>query len=198
MLAVASLLLSVAVVVAFGGSNPSVMGHSALELIVNSSSIVDNSVGAADIDSTSLASECSSITGGASLCDGSDQDTDTDQQSLGTSGSSITLTNGGSVVAPDLSCTNCIGGTEVDESTLSGTASGLSIGGNAATATALGFASVGSTDVCVDEGAVAYCTASSCGDGTCDGCGAKTPQDLVWHFSGGRLVGTSQLTSAAC
>ncbi|RJQ21026.1 hypothetical protein C4580_03320 [Candidatus Woesearchaeota archaeon] len=78
------LLASALLTVAFGTDNPAVFGHSALELIVNSSSIVDgsiqgadigtNAIGAAQIDSTSLASECTSITGGAGLCDGSDAD----------------------------------------------------------------------------------------------------------------------------
>ena len=75
--ALTTLLFGGIAAVAFGGSSPAIMGHSAGELIVNSASVVDNSIGAADIDSTSLASECTSITGGASLCDGSDQDTDT-------------------------------------------------------------------------------------------------------------------------
>lgn len=77
---------------AFGGSNPLVMGHSALELIVNSSSIVDNSVTAADIDSSSLASECSTITGSAGLCDGGDSVglTSVDQSNFNSCGGATT------------------------------------------------------------------------------------------------------------
>lgn len=57
----ASLLLCVLLVRGFGGSNPSVMGHSALELIVNSSSVVDDSLTGDDIDESTL------VIGGSSL-----------------------------------------------------------------------------------------------------------------------------------
>ncbi|MBS3148146.1 hypothetical protein J4219_04640 [Candidatus Woesearchaeota archaeon] len=48
------ILLSIGLVNAFGGSNPVVLGHSAAELIVNGSSIVDGSVNASDIDQTQV------------------------------------------------------------------------------------------------------------------------------------------------
>lgn len=88
---------------AFGGNNPSVLGHSAAELIVNSTSVVDDSLGAADIDSTSLATECSTITGSAGLCDGADNgitsENDPEVGSLSAGG--ICFTSGGSSVQCD-------------------------------------------------------------------------------------------------
>ena len=62
------------------------------------------------------------------MCDGGDAVNDADSsttneiQTLGTSGNTITLTSGGSVTAPyattagDLSCTDCIGPTEITDS----------------------------------------------------------------------------------
>ena len=68
-----TLLLGGLFAVAFGGNDPTVVGHSAGELIINSSSIVDNSVTATDIDESTLAgAPCTTITGGAGLCDGGD------------------------------------------------------------------------------------------------------------------------------
>lgn len=102
LIASAIVLAGMLSVFAFGGSNPSLMGHSALELIVNSSSIVDGSVlgaditantlGATQIDSASLASECSTITGGAGLCDGGDATglTSVDQSNFNTCGGATT------------------------------------------------------------------------------------------------------------
>ena len=56
-----SLLFGILLVNAFGGNNPSVVGHSALELIVNGSSVVDDSLTGADIDESTL------VIGGSSL-----------------------------------------------------------------------------------------------------------------------------------
>ena len=47
-------ILGAFMVSAFGGSNPSVLGHSAAELIVNGTSVVDNSLTGADIDESTL------------------------------------------------------------------------------------------------------------------------------------------------
>jgi len=54
LLLVGVLIFGALVVRGFGGSNPSVLGHSAGELIVDSSSITDGSITGADIDNTSV------------------------------------------------------------------------------------------------------------------------------------------------
>src|SRR5262245_62166146 len=60
---VAVFALAVSLVTAFGGTNPAVVGHSALELIVNGSSVVDNSLTGDDIDESTLVG----VGGGTSL-----------------------------------------------------------------------------------------------------------------------------------
>jgi len=51
---------------AFGGTNPAVLGHSAQELTVNSSSVVDGSLVAADTDTTSIQSRVTGTCGAGS------------------------------------------------------------------------------------------------------------------------------------
>src|SRR3989344_3062696 len=74
------IVASIGLVNAFGGTNPAVLGHSALELLVNGSSIsnnnitsshvLDNSLTGSDIDESTLSGTASSLTAGnANACD---------------------------------------------------------------------------------------------------------------------------------
>lgn len=168
-------LISVGLVNAFGGNNPIVLGHSAGELLVNGTSVVDNSLTGDDILESSLGTVPSATSASSASSASSVSCTDC----LGSSQISESSFNW--PVSSDLSCTDCIGGTEISESSLDTVPS----------ATAAGSCDW-SGDLCTDSKAVC----SSCSETSCSGCGGFV--DQVVTCSGGRITAIRSVDPGAC
>lgn len=173
-----ALVLLAPLVIAFGGTNPALVGHSGGEIDVAGFSGSAPSLTAGAATNANFATTAGSASGvSCTDCLGSGQ---------------IAEGSFNWPTANDLSCTNCIGGTEIDESSLG-------------TVTFATFAAlcqnVGSNshvDICLDIPGGNVCTKDSCADGACDGCFAPGPFDLIITCNGGRIERLNRVSAFAC
>lgn|GEM_PF-6818305 len=163
---------------AFGTNNPAVFGHSGGEIDVAGLSGSAPSLTAGAATNANFATTAGSASGvSCTDCLGSGQ---------------IAEGSFNWPTANDLSCTNCIGGTEIDESSL-GTVTFATF---AALCQNVGSSS--NADICLDIPGGNVCSKDSCADGTCDGCVAPGPFDLILTCSSGRIERLNRVSAAAC